>query len=356
MLDCPVDKFLFQSLQQENPSLKHFITQSEASIRAFCANETQYELAFPPLNSFHRRCIHCLGRLYGLQRAVEETNLFNAESTIRSMSLSKPENYSIKSVPILKCSDLIEPASEQINFNVEAIIAEKSTEVTPIESGNTSSNETSNTTTKDTAATSADTNTAPNTNTSPNTTTTPGTNPTTITNITSNDPVVVPSSAAPKIKILKRATSSANTTDTTASITLSSSTPASNASIQEREVLYQAARERIFKDFPSTELNSTTAASSKLNPNAQTFTLPALNQPPQSSSEPITFTHIFTFTIQKPLNRTEMHTFCQEAEASARLFEFPVREGFLIGKVIESEVLAKWEIEATPFTATQIYE
>lgn len=366
--DYPVDKFLLGCLQQGNPSLTHFLNQSENTIRSFCLANNQYELAFPPLNSFHRRIIHCLGRLYGLERAVEETNLFNSESTVRRMNLSKGEDYSIKSIPLLKCKDLLEETftaatAAAVAGDLLEVICEQVVVVTgkvdnsTSEKPNSSSSDGDNVM-KSTAASSS-TNVLKNSSSAtshadspPSTAASTGTAPS------------VAASAPPKIKILKRNTN-ANTNTNAASDALSPaadsaaairpSSPSPTASIQEREALYQAARERIFKDFtpePAVKL--------KLNPNAQSFAFPApvpVQVPP--TPEPIPFAHIFTFTAKAPLSRPELLHFCRETNTQARLFEFPVMEGFLLGSAgvcFDRDLLAEWQVEVVPFVATKIYE
>lgn len=106
-----VDKFLYNILFQNyvtncgNPAAE-FLQKSEETIILFVQRDERSELEFPPLNSFYRRIIHCLGRRYNLVHRVEPTNVFNSTTTLRKIYLTKPLGFS--HVPFLKSTDWIE--------------------------------------------------------------------------------------------------------------------------------------------------------------------------------------------------------------------------------------------------------
>lgn len=284
MLHCPLDKFLLDCLRQGNPVNTHFLNQSESLIRSFCFSPTQHTLDFPRLNSYYRRIVHCLGRLYGLDHHVEPTNLFNSESTLRSMSLSKGDTWTLKFIPLIKCQEYIQISDE---CGLEIILNSITPELTTNESKPIESHETKPT--------------APN-----------NTNPI----------KQVQSKPEPKIKILKR--NNQSTTPVITSPAPLSTTPSSQPSIEEREATYQAARERIFKDFASNEAKPT----KQLNPNAPVFK--AQKEESSAREEAQTFAHIFRFSSQKPLEKEALESLAQQLKCFIKVYSVPASEGILL--------------------------
>lgn len=205
-----VDGFLYDILAGQGDgkfdgNAASFLFKTEDSIISFLKCSDRMELEFPPLNSFYRRIVHCLGRRYALVHRVESTNIFNAASTLRKIYLGKPVGLDfVADGPLLKCSDWIpceQAASELITLEdsmkvVDGIKKKKEKDGSKKPAANTP--------------------------------------------------------AAPKLKILKRASGP----DSPVVETLVEST--SQLSLEEREAKYQAARERIFEGF-SADISTETA-------------------------------------------------------------------------------------------------
>lgn len=300
MLHCPLDKFLLDCLRQANPVNIHFLNQSESLIRSFCSTPNQHTLDFPRLNSYYRRIVHCLGRLYGLDHHVEPTNLFNSESTLRSMSLSKGDTWTALQIPLLKCQEFIEIGQEaglEIIFDsVSEPVKEQENPVkleTPIEQQKT-------------------------------------------------EPVQ--NKPEPKIKILKRTNQAIAPVTTSPTATHSSQSP--QTSIEEREAIYQAARERIFKDFSSNE----TISSKQLNPNAPVFKAPATEEP-AIPEETQSFSHIFHFNSQISLSEAALELFARQQKCFIKVYSIPAYEGIILKN---EPITSSDEITIEPFVVCDI--
>lgn len=240
-----VDKFLYIILKNRNsyycdggPSTAaaEFLQKSEETIISFIQNESRSELEFPPLNSFYRRIIHCLGRRYNLVHRVEVTNIFNSNSTLRKIYLTKPvEEQQKQKFPILKSSDWIVDLERE-----SGIIEIKKTK-----------------------------------------------------KIRSVKKQVEKTATTPKIKILKRETTA--TKETPTAVTSQSSSVASspllaleNLTLEEKEAKYQAARDRIFEGFTATEdavINEPTCTQAVIDSTSDTITEAVTDSTAPSSTD-----------------------------------------------------------------------
>lgn len=197
-----VDKFLYIILKNScdggpSTAAAEFLQKSEETIISFIQNESRSELEFPPLNSFYRRIIHCLGRRYNLVHRVEVTNIFNSNSTLRKIYLTKPvEEQQKQKFPILKSSDWIVDLERERGI-IEIIKTKK---------------------------------------------------------IRTSKKQMEKTATTPKIKILKRETTA--TTETATQSSSVATTPVlalENLTLEEKEAKYQAARDRIFEGFTSND-------------------------------------------------------------------------------------------------------
>jgi hypothetical protein len=211
-----VDKFLYIILENRNCSYggvggnvraADFLQRTEDMLISFIQNEERSELEFPPLNSFYRRIVHCLGRRYNLVHRVEATNIFNSNSTLRKIYLAKPVGDQQKfQGPILKSSDWIAEI-ERENGIIETFCLKK------------------------------------------------------LKNIRRKKKVTEEKSkpVTPKIKILKRETSTVETSDSSqfSSVATSPLLALEALTLEEKEAKYQAVRDRIFEGFTMEESEET---------------------------------------------------------------------------------------------------